>query len=117
MAEITTEAYQDLRDYIQTNWNYIALNNSGGTEILRLSPLDSRVSWVHVPSSAELQLQIIVKGSDTEIPLSTTIASSSIYKVASSGTAYSKESFNPFTFESENDELTVIHSIQVPQTV
>jgi len=115
MAEITASAYQAIRDYIQQNWQYIELRDDLGNPILRLSPADSRVSWIHNAGDQVLKLQIVVKGSDADITKPQTFASSAIYDVATGGNAYSIESFTPFTIESDMDELTVIHEIQVPQ--
>lgn len=117
MAEITSSAYQDLRDYVQANWKYIELRDEVGTAILRKDTTDARVTWVHGAGESELKLQFVIKGSDSDITIPSTFASSSIYNVATGGDSYSTESFTPFTFESENDELTVVHSIQIPQTV
>ncbi|KPC97254.1 hypothetical protein LR69_04525 [Geobacillus sp. BCO2] len=115
MAEITSQAYQAIRNYIQANWKYIELRDDVGNAIVRLSPADSRVSWVHNAGDQVLKLQIVVKGSDADIIKPKTFASSAIYDVATDGQPYSIESFTPFTIESDMDELTVIHKIQVPQ--
>jgi len=115
MAEITTQAYQAIRNYIQQNWKYIELRDDVGNAIVRLSPSDSRVKWIHNLGDQVLKLQIIVKGSDTDITKPKTFASSAIYDVATGGNAYSIESFTPFTIQSDMDELTVIHEIQVPK--
>lgn len=117
MAEITSAAYQDLRDYIQSQWKYIELQNESGVAIIRLSPSDNRVTWSHAVNEQTLKLQIVVKGSDADINTPTTFAKSAIFDVATEGTPYSVETFTPFTIESDQDELTVIHSIQVPQVV
>jgi hypothetical protein len=115
MAEITASAYQALRNYIQNNWKYIELRDDAGNAIIRLSPSDSRVTWVHNAGDQVLKLQVIIKGSDADITKPKTFASSAIYDVATDGNAYSVESFTPFTIESDMDELTVIHEIQVPK--
>ncbi|QPA31414.1 hypothetical protein [Thermaerobacillus caldiproteolyticus] len=115
MAEITSSAYQALKNYIQNNWKYIELRDDAGNAIIRLSPSDSRVTWVHNAGAQVLKLQVIIKGSDADITKPKTFASSAIYDVATGGNAYSIESFTPFTIESDQDELTVIHSIEVPQ--
>ncbi|ADL07750.1 hypothetical protein [Thermosediminibacter oceani] len=117
MAEIRPEGYQNIRDYMQANWQYIELRDDAGNPILRLSPADPRVTWTHNAGDQTLKLQIIVKGSDADITLPTTFASSAIYNVATGGNPFSVETFTPFTMENENDELTVIHEIQVPQVV
>jgi len=139
MAEITAEAYQDLRQYILDNWHFIELQNDSGTAVVRLSPNDSRVSWVHemIEGEAEiitwdqlgtpiygdpvellpntLQLQIVITGADSEVSLPTTFTTSAIYKVDADGEPFSTESFEPFTMQNDQDELTVIHNIEVPQ--
>lgn len=115
MAEITASAYQALRNYIQQNWKYIELRDDAGNAIVRLSPSDSRVTWVHNASDQVLKLQIVIKGSDIDIKKQKTFASSAIYDVATGGQPYSIESFTPFTIESDQDELTVVHAIQVPK--
>ena len=113
MAEISTAAYTDLRNYIQTNWKYIELQDGSGTPVVRLSPADQKVTWTHTIGASVLKLQIIIKGSDITAPK--TIAKSAIFNVATGGIAYSVESFTAFTLETAEDELTVIHSIQVPK--
>lgn len=115
MAEITASAYQALRNYIQQSWKYIELRDDAGNAIVRLSPSDSRVKWVHNASDQVLKLQIVIKGSDADITKPRTFVSSAIYDVANGGNAYSVESFTPFTIKSDQDELTVIHEIQVPK--
>lgn len=115
MAEITSAAYQDLRDYIQSTWKYIELQDESGVAIIRLSPSDNRVTYT--AEGQTLKLQVVVKGSDVDINTPTTFAKSAIFDVATGGTSYSVETFTPFTIESDQDELTVIHSIEVPQVV
>lgn len=115
MAEITSSAYADLRNHIESNWKHIELQDETGTPVVRLSPSDSRVSWTHSAGSQILTLQVVVKGSDTDISVPQTFAKSVIFNVASGGNALSTESFTAFTMETDQDELTVTHSIQVPQ--
>lgn len=115
--EITTQGYASLRTYIQSNWKFIELRDGSGNTIVRLSPSDSRVKWTHLAGESTLKLQVIVKGSDSDIGLGKTFAASAIYDVATGGNAYSVETFTPFTIQGADDELTVIHSIQVPKVV
>lgn len=115
MTEISLYAYEDLRNHIQSTWGFIELQDDTGAVIVRLDTSDARVAWVHVEGANELKLQVIVKGADTDIGLGKTFANSAIFNSAASTNAFSVESFTPFTIESEQDELTVVHSIQVPQ--
>ncbi|MBB6445632.1 hypothetical protein [Bacillus benzoevorans] len=113
MAEITASAYSDLRNYIQSNWQYLELQDDLGTAIIRLSPADSRVT--STIEGNNVKITVVVKGSDSDITAPKTFAKSVIYKVATGGEPYSTESFTSFTIEGEQDELTVIHTISVPQ--
>jgi len=112
MAEISTAAYQDLRNYIQTNWKYIELQNESGTSIVRLSPSDSRVT--SVIEGNKVKLTIVLKGSDADIVEPLTFVKSVIYNVATGGTPFSTETYEPFTLVGADDEITVNHSIQIP---
>lgn len=115
MAEISQAGYQLLRGYIQSNWNYIELQDENNARVIRVSTADSRCTWTHTAGDRTLKLQLVISGSDTEITLPKTVTKSVIYNVATGGNAISTESFAPFTFESNEDELTVIHNIEVPK--
>lgn len=117
MAEITAKAYQDLRDYITANWKYIELRDGAESPVIRIGVDDPRVTWTNEVEAQTLELTVTIKGTDSDVTLPCTFASSAIYKVASGGEAYSVESFSAFAMEGEGDELTVKHQIQVPQVV
>ena len=117
MAEITQDAYKDLRKHINSTWNYIEVQDETGTPVIRLNPTDPRVTWIHKEGATALLLQIVVTGKDADITLPQTFSKSAIYNVGTGGTAFSLETFNQFTLESVNDELTIVHELQVPQTV
>lgn len=137
MAEVTAKAYEDLRQYIVDTWQYIELQDDSGTAIVRLSPDDSRVSWVHEKVEVEtgfeydrlgnkipitetmlpntLQLQIVITGSDSEITLPQTFAKSVLFNVDVDGDPLSTESFEIFEMVQAEDEITVTHNVEVPQ--
>lgn len=117
MAEILTGGYQSIRDLVQSNWKFIELRDEAGAKIVRLSVDGTRVKWIHSENAQTLELQIIVKGSDSEITLPKTFASSAIYGVETGGEPYSIESFSSFTMEASGDELTVVHQLEIPQIV
>lgn len=112
MAEISTEAYSDIRNYVKNNWKYIELQNDVGTPILRLSPSDSRVT--SIIEGNNVKLTIILKGSDADIVEPLTFVKSVIYNVATGGSPFSTETYEPFTLVGADDEITVNHSIQIP---
>lgn len=133
MAEITDQAYQDLKKYIVENWTSIELRDEAGGTIKSLDTTDNNVNWIHptktvtvgydsymnpipgeVPDSQRLQLEVVVTGADVST-LPTTFAQSVVKN--DSGDELSVETFEPFTMQTEEDEITVVHSIEVPQVV
>lgn len=115
MAEITGSAYSDLRTYISSNWQYIELQNEVGSPIMRIKTTDPRVTSVIEGNNVKLTL--VIKGADSDIVKPITFAQSATYKVATGGNAFTVEPFAPFTIEGDNDELTIIHEIQIPKIV
>lgn len=143
MAEVTEQAYKEIRRYVQENWNYIALEDTSGKEIIRLSTKDSKVNWIHetveeqgditgydplgspmygepkiYPKTAILQLQIKITGSvygkNGSKLNGHTVTKSVIYDSNNSKKPLAVESFEAFTFNTDQDELTVIHEIEIP---
>jgi hypothetical protein len=117
MAEIAAAGYQDLRDYIEANWKYLELRDETGTPVLRITTTDDRLTWTHNAGAQTLELTGVFLGSDADIPVPQTIASSAIFKASSGGSPFSVETFSSFTFNADADQLTVKHQIQVPQVV
>lgn len=118
MAEITQTGYQGIRDFIEANWKFIELRNESGAKIVRLDTSDDRVNFTHVPGAQTLELSIVITGNDTEITLPTTFASSVIFTSAEGAEAVTAvEAFSPFEMTMEEDQITVRHRIEVPQTV
>ncbi|MGA4517208.1 hypothetical protein ACPA0F_07960 [Solibacillus silvestris] len=116
MAEITQHGYQGLRSFIESNWKFIELKDTSGAKIVRLSPADPRVTWTHAPGAQTLELSIEVNGSDADITLPKTFASSAIYTGATGTDAVTAvEPFSNFEMTMAEDQITVRHRIQVPQ--
>ena len=64
MAEITSSAYQDIRNHIQSTWKYIELQDETGNKIIRLSPSDNRV--ISIIEGNNVKITLVVKGSDED---------------------------------------------------
>lgn len=115
MTEITEPAYQDIRNYIQTNWTYMELRDVENTPIIRIRiGGDARAKWVHTANARTLMAEVTVQGSDADIPVPCTIARSVIYKGAVGGEAFSEETITPFYIMDESDRCTITHHIEVP---
>lgn len=121
MAAVTSAGYQDLRDYITANWQYIEIRNASGagtsgTAVVRLPVSDARVDWINGAGAQALQLRVILTGSDADITEPVTLRSSAIYKVASGGSALSAEVLaeGDATINAPADSVTITHTIEVP---
>ena len=118
MAEITQVGYQGIRDFIEANWKFIELKDDKGAKIVRLDTTDERVSFTHTPGAKTLELSIVITGSDVEVSLPQTFAASAIFTSADGTEAVTAvEAFSPFEMTMAEDQITVRHRIEVPQTV
>lgn len=115
MANATSTAYQDLRDYIVANWRFIELRDSLGNPFIRISTSDTRVSWTHTAGNQTLELTVVIQGSNSDISLPSSFSQSAIFKTATGGQPMSVETFPTFTMEGVGDELTIKHRIEVPR--
>lgn len=116
MGEINEAGYVDLRAYIVDNWKFIELRDENDAAVVRLETTDPRVDW-KTSEGQTLELRVVITGSDADITLDTQFKSSALYKVAADGDAFSEEEFTPFTIGEDEDEMTVIHRIQVPEVI
>ncbi|TCJ05036.1 hypothetical protein [Cytobacillus praedii] len=116
MAEITASAYQDLRNYIKTNWQYIVIKSDKGLEILRIKTDDPRVTWLSSDDAQIMTVELRLTGLDfTTKPIVLTKAE--IYKTSVDGVPMVSETFMPVTLEVDADKLTITINIQVPKVI
>lgn len=115
MAEITNVAYSDLKNYIKNEWKCIELRTDTDVKIIRLSTDDSRVTSNIIGD--EVQLQVVLKGSDLDLKKPLVFAKSVLFKDMVSLNVLCEEFFTPFNMESDSDELTIVHTIQVPKVL
>lgn len=132
MAEIRADGYIAIRTFITSNWKQVLIFNDLGEEVKRLSVDDNKVKWTHeketreeyvgndkygrpiydqveYESNQELELTINLTGADFTLP-----ATISKCVIRYEDKEISSENFQPFTFETANDQLTIKHKIQVP---
>lgn len=115
MAEITAYAYEKIREFAETNWKYIELQDDTNTPIVRLTNTDPRVTIVKDAST--IKITITVKGSDVDITAPKTFTKSIVYDKAIGTDAISTEVFTPFTILGDEDTLVVIHTIEIPKVI
>jgi len=120
MAEINEAGYIQIRQHMEATWTFIALFDDVGTEVLRRDLTDPSVTWEHSPvdgTQQVLRLQIVVTGDDADVTPPQTFAESAIVDDGVSTDYFTRESFAAFTIETTEDELTVIHEVEVPQVL
>ncbi|MHA6251948.1 hypothetical protein [Oceanobacillus sp. CAU 1775] len=132
MAEITEKAYESIRAHLVETITRVELQDESGEQILnRPIATDDRFTWIHptkevqtgwddlgnqiystIPDTDTLQLEMVIKGSDSNLTLPVTFAQS----VLSSDTEdFSVEAFEPFSMTQADDQITIVHSVEVPK--
>lgn len=124
MAEISADGYQSLKDFFVSaiatppDWDYIALYDDTTSEVLRASISgDSRASWTDLDGDSVVTVTITIEGADADVPQPTTFEYSALYDdtEANGGRRLTAiEQFSPVTIDSDSDDLTVEHTIEVP---
>jgi hypothetical protein len=123
MAELTSEGYQSLRDFavsattIPNEWDFIEIYDDTGSAVTRVSITgDSRCQWTDVDGDAILKVEFDVTASDSDISYPVTLSSSAIWDSSSGGRQITaKELMADATFNQGGDNVTVTHTVEIPQ--
>lgn len=123
MAELTTAGYQSFRDYLNSStttpdaWDYIEIYDDAGSVVTRVSITgDSRCQWLDADGDNILKVEFDITGSDGDISMPVTLQKSAIWNAATDGSQVTaKEQFANATLNQSGDNVTVTHTIEVPQ--
>lgn len=134
MAEIRANGYVSIREHIVQNWKKIVLLNDANNQIFSTTIDGTKAKWTHtktseqrvtgwndfgepmyehvqVESNPTLEISLTLTGADVSFPK--TVAKIQVLDV--NNRIMTEETFVPFTFETAQDELTLVVKIQVPQ--
>lgn len=116
MSEINEYGYQKLREFIKSSWKYIELQNKKGNAIIR----KQATVLNHTDGENIIKLQVVVNGNEIGANEATpvTVAKMALYDVATGGKPIANKDFDVAdiaTLTQDVDQLTVVHSIEVPQ--
>ena len=115
MAEITEYTYMQIRDMLESKIKYIELRDDTGAKIIRIAVTDERVSHVYDRTKQEQVYSIHIKGTDLDIPIPCTFGGTALFETADSIEPISIEATTSFQLNAEVDELTITHSLQIPE--
>lgn len=123
MSEILSSGYQTLRDYANSStttpdsWDYIEIYDDTGSAVTRVSITgDSRCQWLDVDGDNVMKVEFDVTGSDADISLPVTIEKAGVWNSASGGSQITqKEQFAQATLNQSGDNVTITHTINLPQ--
>lgn len=113
--EITTYAYERLRDKIEAVVTHIELRN-GTTPAIRVAVSDA--SKVTVTRDGKtITYVLVIKGSDLATAYPVTVNSSALFDAVNAieANALSREDITTFVFYADEDQLTVTHVVSVPE--
>ena len=114
MSQFDNAGFDDLRNYIENNWNWLSLRDSSGSEVTRIDVnSDGRVSWSG-SNSNPMTLSGTFTGGDGDIAQATTYTEARLYKTSGSSTSMASESFTDATIEASVDELTISIDVEIP---
>ena len=133
MAEITANGYVSIREHIVQNWKKIVLLNDANNQIFSTTIDGTKAKWTHtrtehrvtgwndfgepmyeqvqVESYPVLEISLKITGADVSLPSTVT----KIQVIDMKNRIMTEETFQPFTFGTVQDELTLSVKIQVPQ--
>ncbi|MGI2326418.1 hypothetical protein [Planococcus sp. YIM B11945] len=115
MAEINQYGYQKIREFVIANWKYLEVRKPDGTVLKRFGTADGLVITGN-GSTPTIEYKLVIKGSDA-LFTNQTVGKSVVFDSPTGINAIATESFTNFTFESADDELTIVHKLQVPQVL
>jgi hypothetical protein len=123
MSELTAAGYQTLKDFANSSaatpseWDYIEIYDDTGTAVTRVSiTRDARCQWLDVDGDKSLKVEFDVTGSDGDISLPTTLQKSAIWNASTGGSQITaKEQFANATLNQSGDNVTITHTINIPQ--
>jgi hypothetical protein len=118
-TEFESFGYEDLRTYLQNNWNWIAVVDDGNTEQLRWDvDANANTSWTSGPASNPLTAELTITGQDIvdaggSLPV--TLNRTETYKSSGATTRTSTDTFTGATLETTNDQVIISHDYEMPQ--
>jgi hypothetical protein len=123
MSELTSAGYQTLRDYANSSnaspsdWDYIEIYDDASNAVTRVSITgDARCQWLDVDGDKTLKVEFDVTGSDSDIAYPVTLQKSAIWNASTGGSQVTvKEQFANATINQDGDNVTITHSINIPQ--
>lgn len=124
MATVTTNlsasAYQDLRNYIESTYQYVEITDNSDTQITRvqIGGSDGRAVWSNAENANPLQLTITLSGSNSDIPNPSTIGGLYLHKTATDTDRKNEAvALTIFTIQTTQDTLTITAQIALPATL
>jgi hypothetical protein len=123
MSELTAAGYQTFKDYLNSSattpgeWDYIEIYDDTGSVVTRVSVTeDSRCQWLDADGDNILKVEFDVTGSDGDISLPVTLQKSALWNASTGGSQCTvKEQFANATLNQSGDNVTITHTISVPQ--
>lgn len=110
--------FEDLRNYMQHNWNFVAVMDSNGDEVLRRNvDADAGAEWSSGSSTNPLTASLTVTGQDIQdlgLTLPVTLSSTETYKSDTATSRTTHDTFSDVTINALDDEVEIIHEYRAP---
>lgn len=119
MAGVLDAGTSDIRNYVETNWLYVAFFDSSAVEKYRVKTDASNVTWVqHYDNVAkELKLTVVITGQtlvDAGGTLPITLRTAKFFKGGSGGSPMSSDDDTDVTLAAVADQVTATITCKIP---
>lgn len=119
VKELPESGYEDLRDYITTTWSFVQIESGEGDPLIRLETSDPRVYWTRKIGYPNLELNVIITGTDPDIyPLykagGITIGATTLHKTMDDPKIRSRVEYAGIFIDEPEDSVLLCHQVQVP---
>lgn len=118
-TEIESHGYEDLRSYVLNNWNFIAVVDDVGNEVLRWQVPDNNNTQILSSSGTNpATVELVVTGQDIQDAgntLPVTVAQTEAFSSQAATTRFGYDTFSNITVQVPNDEIIILHDYSLPQ--
>jgi len=117
-TQVDPNGFEDLRTYVQSNWQHVALVDDTGTEVLRIDVVnDAAGSFISGPADNPVTAEVNLNGQDlidAGVSLPATIASVEAFKSSTATSRVAHDSVTNATVEANNDQVSVRLDYNLP---
>lgn len=115
---IESHGYEDLRSYVLNNWDFIAVVDDVGNEVLRWQVPDNTNTQILSSSGTNpVTIELTITGQDLQDAgntLPVTLSQTEAFSSSTASTRFGYDSFSNVDVQVPNDEVVITHRYKLP---